>query len=253
MTTKLFKIITLGLCAIAITSKVSATLDTEELRLLLSDSGRDVSDFVRDSVRKPIEVLAFAGIDKGMSVLDLYAAGGYYTFILSKAVGDTGTVYAQNTERGLRFVEDRQNRTQGEALKEKIEEGNLKNVVQLIGPIRSLSLAEESLDAVMLAQTLHDSYNSNPDRALNLLQRLKTLLKPGGFIVVTDHIGISGSNNREMHRMEISQAIDVAEQAGFSVESSDLLRNLDDDHRRSIFDPRLARNTDRFLLKLTKP
>jgi len=220
---------------------------------LLSDSARDVSDFVRDSVRKPIEVLAFAGISKGMTVLDLYAAGGYYTFILSKAVGDTGTVYAQNTERGLRFVEDRQNRTQGEALKEKIEEGNLKNVTQLIGPTRSLSLEEESLDAVMLAQTLHDSYNSNPDRALNLLQRLKTLLKPGGFLVVTDHIGISGSNNREIHRMEISQAIDVAEQAGFSVESSDLLRNLGDDHRRSIFDPRLARNTDRFLLKLTKP
>jgi predicted methyltransferase len=53
--------------------------------------------------------------------------------------------------------------------------------------------------------------------------------------------------------MEITQAIAVAEQAGFSVESSDLLRNLGDDHRRSIFDPRLARNTDRFLLKLTKP
>ena len=105
----------------------------------------------------------------------------------------------------------------------------------------------------MLAQTLHDSYNSNPDRALNLLQRLKILLKPGGFIIVTDHVGISGGNNREMHRMEITQAIAVAEQAGFSVESSDLLRNLGDDHRRSIFDPRLARNTDRFLLKLTKP
>ena len=253
MITKFFQIFTLGLCAIVITSKVSATLDTAELRLLLSDSARDVSDFVRDSVRKPIEVLAFAGINKGMTVLDLYAAGGYYTFILSKAVGDTGTVYAQNTERGLRFVEDRQNRTQGEALKEKIEEGNLKNVTQLIGPTRSLSLEEESLDAVMLAQTLHDSYNSNPDRALNLLQRLKILLKPGGFIVVTDHVGISGSNNREMHRMEITQAIAVAEQAGFSVESSDLLRNLGDDHRRSIFDPRLARNTDRFLLKLTKP
>ena len=220
---------------------------------MLSDSARDVSDFVRDSVRKPIEVLAFAGISKGMTVLDLYAAGGYYTFILSKAVGDTGTVYAQNTERGLRFVEDRQNRTQGEALKEKIKEGNLKNVTQLIGPTRSLSLEEESLDAVMLAQTLHDSYNSNPDRALNLLQRLKILLKPGGFIIVTDHVGISGGNNREMHRMEITQAIAVAEQAGFSVESSDLLRNLGDDHRRSIFDPRLARNTDRFLLKLTKP
>jgi len=53
--------------------------------------------------------------------------------------------------------------------------------------------------------------------------------------------------------MEIQQAIDVAEEAGFQVETSELLRSPSDDHSRSIFDPRLNRNTDRFLLKLRKP
>ena len=35
--------------------------------------------------------------------MDVYAAGGYYTFILSKALGPEGVVLAQNTERGLRL------------------------------------------------------------------------------------------------------------------------------------------------------
>ena len=102
-------------------------------------------------------------------------------------------------------------------------------------------------------QTLHDSYNGNPNRALNLLLTLKSYLKPGGVIGITDHVGISRYDNRDLHRMEIEQAVAVSEQAGFIVQSSDLLRNPRDDHSRSIFDPRLARNTDRFLLRLIKP
>jgi len=231
----------------------SLALDKDALRRAISGPDRDVSDFIRDEVRKPVDVLDFLGIDNGMTVLDLYAAGGYYTFILSRAVGPNGIVYAQNTVRGLRFVEDRQDITQGEALNNKIRQGNLSNVTQLIRPLDEIGLAQESLDAVMLAQTLHDYYNPNSDRALNMLLQLKALLKPGGVIGVTDHVGLAGRDNNEMHRMEIQQAIDVAEQAGFIVQSSELLRVRNDDHSRSIFDPRLNRSTDRFLLRLEKP
>lgn len=234
-------------------SIAAAELDTAALRRAISGSDRDVNDFVRDASRKPVEVLAWLGIEEGMQVLDLYAAGGYYTFILAKAVGPEGRVFAQNTPRGLNYEEDRQDITQGEALELKLRRGNLDNVTQLISRLDDLPLAQASIDAVLLAQVLHDYYNPNPQRALDMLQRLHNLLKPGGFIGITDHVGIAGQNNRELHRMQIDQAIEVAEQAGFLVESSELLRNPDDDHRRNIFDPRLNRNTDRFLLKLSKP
>ena len=92
--------------------------------------------------------------------MDVYAAGGYYTFILSKALGPEGAVLAQNTERGLRFKEDRHEITQGEALKSKILEGNLTNVTQLIGNVTALDLSEDSLDAALLMLSLHDSYNN---------------------------------------------------------------------------------------------
>ena len=231
----------------------SAALDKDALTRAISGPDRDVTDFARDEARKPVEVLDFLGLETGMSVVDLYAAGGYYTFILSKAVGSDGIVYAQNTIRGLRFEEDRQNITQGDALNAKIAKGNLSNVTQIVRPLVEIGLAENSIDMVILAQTLHDWYNPNPERALERLLQIKSFLKPGGILGITDHIGLAGRDNRDMHRMEIQQAIDVAEQAGFSVESSELLRSRTDDHSRAIFDPRLNRNTDRFLLKLQKP
>lgn len=228
-------------------------LDAQALQIALTGPGRDVSDFARDEVRKPVQVMQFLEVRPGMTVLDLYAAGGYYTYILSKAVGENGTVYAQNTVRGLRFVEDRQSITQGEAMNAKIDRGQLDNVVQIIGPLAEIGLAGESIDFVMVAQTLHDYYNPNPERALAMLLQLRSLLKPGGIVGITDHVGIAGRDNRDLHRMEIQQAIDIAREAGFEVESSDLLRVSADDHSRSIFDPRLNRSTDRFLLKLRKP
>lgn len=228
-------------------------LDTDALRRAIAGPDRDVSDFARDEARRPVEVLDFLGLQPGMTVLDVYAAGGYFTFILAKAVGPEGIVYAQNTPRGLLFKEDRQEITQGEALENKIRLGNLTNVSQIVAPVEAIGLPENSIDFIMLAQTLHDWYNQNPERALTLLMQLKALLKPGGVIGVEDHIGLPGRDNRDMHRMETAQAIAVAEQAGFRVESSELLRSPGDDHSRDIFDPRLNRNTDRFLLRLVKP
>lgn len=245
--------IALAVCCSVSFSTSAQNLDRNALTRAISGPDRDVTDFVRDEARRPVEVLDFLGLQPGMTVLDMYAAGGYYTFILSKAVGAQGTVYAQNTPRGLLFEEDRQEITQGEALENKIRQGNLSNVTHIVRPLAELGLPENSLDLIMLAQTLHDYYNPNPERALTLLLQLKTLLRPGGVIGVEDHIGLPGRDNRDMHRMQTQQAIAVAEQAGFTVESSELLRSPGDDHSRNIFDPRLNRNTDRFLLKLVKP
>ena len=140
-------------------------LDTRALEAALSGPDREVTDFARDSARKPVQVLEFLGAQAGMTVLDLYAAGGYYTFILSKAVGERGTVYAQNTERGLRFVEDRQNISQGEALNAKIERGDLSNVVQIVKPLSEIGLAENSVEQKTRHGALLEDVNPARDAA----------------------------------------------------------------------------------------
>ena len=146
--------------------------------------------------------------------MDVYAAGGYYTFILSKALGPEGAVLAQNTERGLRFKEDRQEITQGEELKIKILEGNLTNVTQLIGNVTALDLSEDSLDAALLMLSLHDSYNNSPERALELLRSLIAILRRADSGNQRPR-WVPENNNRDLHRMPVQRAIELAEQAGF--------------------------------------
>lgn len=235
------------------TSNNRQALDSAALTRALSSSERDVTDFLRDEARKPVQTLEFLGLESGMRVLDLYAAGGYYTVVLSKAVGENGCVLAQNTQRGRAFIEDRQAITQGEALDTKIRTAKLSNVTQLIAPTTNLGLAPESLDFILLSLTLHDYANPNPRRARELLTMLYSLLKAGGILGISDHIGDDGNDNAVLHRMPEQQAIALARDAGFEVTSSDLLRVHSDDHSRSVFDPRLARATDRFLLRLLKP
>ena len=133
-------------CILLLASSPALSIDKEALRRALAGPDREVTDFVRDTARRPVEVLEFLGVDTGMRVLDVYAAGGYYTFILSKAVGPQGKVYAQNTPRGLSYEEDRQEISQGEALEEKIRRGNLTNVTHLVERISDLSIEPESGD-----------------------------------------------------------------------------------------------------------
>jgi len=228
-------------------------LDTAALAASISGTERDISDRMRDAQRKPVEVLDFFGLRPGMTVLDVYAAGGYFTFILSRAVGEDGLVYAQNSPAASAYDQDRTDMSQGEALDSKIERGRLHNVRRLDRPIRDNGLAEASIDFILVSQILHDYYNRSPVAADELMTELHRILKPGGIAGIIDHSGAEGNNNQRLHRMLKSQAIDVAVRAGFVVEAeSDLLANPRDNPRRSIFDPVLDRGTDQFLLRLRK-
>src|SRR5258706_15758922 len=60
----------------------------------VADKGRPEADTKRDADRKPAEMLEFAGVKPGQTVVDLIPGGGYFTRIFSKAVGPKGVVYA---------------------------------------------------------------------------------------------------------------------------------------------------------------
>lgn len=64
------------------------------IRAHMATPGRSAEDRLRDRVRKPIEVMEFLGVEEGMTVLDVIAAGGSYTGVLSAAVGPSGKVYS---------------------------------------------------------------------------------------------------------------------------------------------------------------
>ncbi len=229
-------------------------LDGQALQQALLATERDVADRVRDSSRKPLQVLEFLGLQRGMQTLDLYAASGYYTYIIAKAIGPSGTVFAQNAPHIANYEDNIGERPQSQALAAMVEATGLNNVQALLRPSTDLGLAPNSIDFVLISQILHDYYNTNPQRAHQLLQHLYQIVKPGGIVGIIDHVGVEGADNRRMHRMTIDDAHSLVLATGFIIEAeSSVLRNPQDSHRRSIFDPILNRQTDQFLLRLRKP
>lgn len=221
-----------------------------DLREKLASESRPAGDRARDAGRKPADVVEFLGIEPGMRVMDIIAAGGYYTEVLSLAVGHEGEVVAQNPPGLLESRESMEEEISG-----RLANGRLPNVTRLNVNLGEFPAGTENFDAAITALNFHDIYNRNgPEAAQAALQSIYSVLKPGGVLGIIDHAGVAGADNAELHRIEKEKAIEAAVAAGFEVEQeSNLLSNAADDHTQGVFAEGLRGNTDRFALKLRKP
>lgn len=228
------------------TSKPVATL----AELLASDS-RSGEDRARDAGRKPADVIAAMGIEPGMQVLEILAAGGWYTEVLSIAVGPEGHVTAHNTPGAL-AMRDGANET---ALSARLANDRLPNVSRLNKDFAELSAADGEFDAAFTALNLHDIYNNGGDDGARLaLSAIYAMLRPGGFFVVIDHEGLEGQDNVALHRMLKADAVRVAEAVGFTLDAdSDVLHSDSDDMTQHIRAEGLRGMTNRFVLRFRKP
>ena len=141
-----------------------------------------------------------------------------------------------------------------QAISERLADNRLPNVERWDREFGQLGL-DSQVDAVMYALSLHDVLNfRGKDTALAVLKDIGTALKPGGVLGVIDHAGISGVDNKELHRIEQVVAEQLLAESGFVVEAqSDLLANAEDDHTIGVFDPAMRRKTDRILIRARKP
>jgi predicted methyltransferase len=227
------------------------TATTSKLQHELESSTRPDADRRRDASRKPSEVLAFLGIEKGMHAIDIIAAGGYYTEVLAVAVGPEGHVVAFNPP----VVMTMNNGIYGRQLNDRLGAGRLSNVARLDKDLADIRATDGPFDFAIMALNFHDIYNnSGPRGAENILRIAYTLLRPGGVLGIIDHSGDPGVDNAPLHRIDKAVIYESAVVAGLVVEDeSNLLRQADDDHLLSVFDPQVQGNTDRFLLRLRKP
>ena len=230
-------------CTVALPSAADLAED-------LAAPTRSAADRARDAGRKPAEVVAFLGIEPGMTVMDLVASGGWYTEVLSIAVGDGGTVYAQNPPMMLAFRDGYYDK----AIAARLAGDRLPNVVRLDRDLAETGLPPGTLDAAITALNFHDVHNGmGAQEAMGFLVAVRALLKPGGVLGLIDHYGVSGNDNNALHRLDVAVALPIIEGAGFEVLASDLLRNPNDDHTKMVFDESVKGKTDRLLLRLTKP
>lgn len=218
----------------------TAQLNTSSLeRAMNNNPDRPAADKERDASRQAPAVLSFLGLESGMTVIDINASAGWYTEVLSYAVGDNGTVYMQNRPGG-RSEEAANQRA-----------SRLDNVEQVA---RISDVPRGSADFAITALNFHDFHNSDPQTAQDILGQVATALKQDGILAVIDHEGSPGADNQSLHRIAFDEAVKAVLASGdFAlVGVSDILDNEADDHSVGPFDPSLGRNTDRIVLKFVK-
>lgn len=217
------------------------------LATVLGDPGRTDADRARDSARKPAEVLDFAGVRPGWKVGEYTPGGGYFTRLLSPAVGGKGRVYAYPPDEIVRLSPNHLTDARATAAA-----APLKNVVVVTGATTAFS-APEPLDLVLTVQNYHDLHTryAVAGAPAGFNAAVFKALKVGGRYVIVDH---RGDQPDRLHRIDPAQVRREVEAAGFVFEaSSDVLANPADPRTAGVFDPSIRGRTDQFALRFRKP
>lgn len=231
-------------CAAIALTTIPATLAAQKLTTVLADPARPEADRVRDADRKPAELIAFSGVKKGSTVAELAPGGGYFTRILTGAVGPKGHIYAMVGRPSQTLSDYAATRP------------NLSIVQIQPGEVN----VPKPVDVVWTTLNYHDFKNAkvgDSDVARLTNAAAFKALKPGGLYLVVDHEAARGAGTSvtsTLHRIESEAVKREVEAVGFKLDAeSPLLRHADDDHSLAVRESGVRGKTDQFVLRFRKP
>lgn len=237
--------------AIVLSAAAMAADIPANIAAAVANPARPEAQRAADANRHPAEILTFAGVNPGDKVSDFMMGGGYFTRILSGAVGPTGKVYAYQAAEFIGFNANYA-KWQDEAA----------TFAPNIVPVRFSLGAQafpEPLDLILTAQNYHDLHlgSATPEQIATINSQMFAALKPGGVLLLIDHYATDGSGDSQsnkLHRIDIAVVKAELAAAGFVLEAeSDILRNPADPRTASVFDASIRGKSDQFILKFRKP
>lgn len=236
----------------------SFSIDTpagQSMASVLASPARPAADAERDAIRKPGEVLGFLGIKPGMTVLEVFAGGGYYTQILDGVVAPDGHVIAHNNQAYMGFI--------GPEFEARFESSGLAHTEKLTMEANDINLEAGSLDAAVMILAYHDFFFGSEEWGwprvdeTAFLDNLCQAMKPGAILGVVDHVAAPGGDITDdafrLHRVDPERVkADMTGSCFDLAASSDLLRNPADDHTTSATEGPFKGQTDRFLFRFVR-
>lgn len=133
---------------------------------------RDEIDRMRDTNLQPERIMDAIGLRPGMTVGEAGASYGYFTFKMSRRVGPTGMVYANDIDAGaLTSIRER-------AVSEKVA-----NIRTVLGAVADPRFPRDDLDRIVVFDCLFE-FSGQADWMKNARRYLKPDGRKFGNIVV---------------------------------------------------------------------
>jgi predicted methyltransferase len=236
------------------TTQSSRVLAAADYGPFLNDPNRPAADKADDAARKPAEVLAFAQIRPGQTVLELEAGRGWYSDILASALGPKGKLIIQYPPE---FAYG------DAAFKARKDAGRLQNATVTVTAFDKLQAPDASVDKVLWILGPHEIYFTPRNAQPGVLgdpkktyAEIARVLKPGGEFIAMDHAADKGAPTsiaQTTHRVDPAVVLAAAKAAGLEfVDKSEVLANPNDDRTKMVFDQTIRRHTDQFLFRFRK-
>ena len=202
------------------------------------------------------ELIRFARIDAGSTVIDVYPGDGHWTRLFSDIVGAEGRVYSFVPAEVAHFKNDPVGSMQTLA-----KEPGRENVEVVSADLVAMPEVTQPADVVWLHLFYHDLHTALMQKkgatAADFNRAVYRRLKHGGFYVIVDHAAAAGAgagDAQSLHRIDPASVREEVEAAGFVLEAeSTMLANQDDAHAIKVFDPSIKGETDRFAYRFVKP
>ncbi len=243
----------MAIAAAILPSTVSA--EPADVAAAVASPTRSADNVKLDESRKPAEVLQFFGLQKGMSVIDMFGANRYWAEIIAPAVRRYGSVVVWQPTQ---FVNDKRRAEFAEFA------SHQSNVALISSPFETPLIGTNRYDFLIMNLDYHDVYWQSAERKIarmepdTWLRALYAAMKPGAVLGIIDHVASPNDDTRatveKLHRIDPAVVKADFLRAGFLLEGeSDLLRNPADDHTLNVFDPNIRGKTDRFIFRFRKP
>ncbi len=202
------------------------------------------------------ELIKFARVDAGSTVIDVYPGDGDWTRLFSDIVGPAGRVYSFVPAEVADFKNDPVGRMRSLA-----KEPGRENVEVVSADLVAMPEATQPADVLWLHLFYHDLHTALMQKkgatAADFNRAVYERLKPGGSYVIVDHAAVAGSgtgDTQSLHRIDPASVRKEVEAAGFVLDAeSNMLANKDDQHAIKVFDPAIKGETDRFAYRFVKP
>jgi predicted methyltransferase len=204
---------------------------------------------------KQSELIQFAGVIAGATVIDVYPGGGDWTRIFSDLVGPEGRVYSFVPAEVAHFKNDPVGLMR--TLAEEPGRGNIDAVSASLSALTEVTKPADVLWLHLFYHDLHTALIEDTGMTADAFNRaVFEALKPGGRYVIVDHRAADGSGTSDaqsLHRIDPASVRDEVEAAGFILTAeSSMLANTNDPRSIRVFDPSVKGVTDRFVYRFEK-